>query len=364
MIRTYLIPLLAVAGLIFAVVTVVKGSRPPAAQPPVIEPPTAPFAAFVAGSGLIEPSSQNVAIGSPVGALVARVAVGVGADVKQGDVLFELDAREVRSTLESRRAALGTAEKSLARLRAGTRAELLPPARAKVAEAQADLADMQSQLERWKQVSDPRAVSADDLSRKTFAVETARARLESARAQLALLEAGTWTPDIEVAGAQVEEARAQVAAAETELDRRVVRAPMDGRVLQVNVRAGEFASAGPLATPLMLLGTVTPMHVRVDVDENEAWRARAGAKAVAYARGNKDISTPLEFVRFEPYVVPKKSLTGDSTERVDTRVLQVIYRFDPAGLPVYVGQQVDVFIEADAAKAATPAPTVGKERPQ
>ena len=51
-------------------------------------------------------------------------------------------------------------------------------------------------------------------------------------------------------------------------------------------------------------------------------------------------------MRFEPYVVPKLSLTGDSAERVDTRVLQVIYSFDRGELPIYVGQQMDIYIEA------------------
>jgi hypothetical protein len=67
--------------------------------------------------------------------------------------------------------------------------------------------------------------------------------------------------------------------------------------------------------------------------------------AIGYLRGNKNIKTPLTFVRFEPYVVPKKSLTGDSTERVDTRVLQVIFRFERGDLPFYIGQQMDVFID-------------------
>ena len=88
-----------------------------------------------------------------------------------------------------------------------------------------------------------------------------------------------------------------------------------------------------------------PLHVRVDVDENDAWRVRTGAPAVGFLRGNKEISTPLNFVRFEPYVVPKKSLTGDTTERVDTRVLQVIFSFTRGDLPIYVGQQMDVFID-------------------
>ena len=99
-------------------------------------------------------------------------------------------------------------------------------------------------------------------------------------------------------------------------------------------------------SPLILLGSVTPLNVRVDVDENDAWRVHAGAPAVGYLRGNTKVRAPLTFVRFEPYVVPKKSLTGDSTELVDTCVLQVIFSFTRGDLPIFVGQQMDVFIDA------------------
>ena len=68
--------------------------------------------------------------------------------------------------------------------------------------------------------------------------------------------------------------------------------------------------------------------------------------AIGFLRGNNQIKTPLHFVCFEPYVVPKVSLTGDSTERVDTRVLQVIYSFERGNLPIYIGQQMDVYIDA------------------
>ena len=109
-----------------------------------------------------------------------------------------------------------------------------------------------------------------------------------------------------------------------------------------------------LATPLIMFGNVDMLHLRVDVDENDAWRIKTGAAAMASLRGSKDISTALKFVRFEPYVVPKMSLTGDSTERVDTRVLQVIYSFDRADRPIFVGQQMDVFIDAPEHKVAPP----------
>ena len=133
---------------------------------------------------------------------------------------------------------------------------------------------------------------------------------------------------------------------ETTLSRLIVRAPVAGEILQVNIRPGEFAQAGALTTPLLVLGNLDQLHVRVDIDENDAWRFNKTSKAVAFLRGNRRFKADLELAYVEPFVVPKKSLTGDSNERVDTRVLQALYRFDRKQLPVYVGQQMDVFIEA------------------
>lgn len=352
MIRTFLIPLLAIAGVLLAVMTVVKGSMPQPVPPPIAEPPKAPYSAFVAGSGLVEASTQNIAIGTPIGGVVSAVAVKVGDVVAPGAPLFTIDDRAQRAALASAEANLATAQAQLARLERGTRPELLPPARARLAEAEAQLANLKDQLKKWEAVPDARAISEDDLSQRRFAVRTAETRVEQMRSEVALLEAGAWDADIAVAKAQLRGAAAQADAARVELERLTIRAPSAVKVLQVNVRAGEFAAAGPLAVPLMVVGSVTPLHVRVDVDEHDAWRVQGGAEATAFVRGNKDISAKLSFVRFEPLVVPKRSLTGDSTERVDTRVLQVIYSFDPAGKAIYVGQQVDVYIQEPARKPA------------
>jgi hypothetical protein len=89
------------------------------------------------------------------------------------------------------------------------------------------------------------------------------------------------------------------------------------------------------------------VHVRIDVDERDISRFRPGAAATAFPRGDSSRQLRLRFVRVEPLVVPKKSLTGDNTERVDTRVLQVIYAIEPRSAPVYVGQQLDVFIRSE-----------------
>jgi multidrug resistance efflux pump len=125
-----------------------------------------------------------------------------------------------------------------------------------------------------------------------------------------------------------------------------VNASIDGEILQCKVRPGEYAQSGPLQQPLILMGDTSHLNVRVDIDEQDGWRVRNGAIAVASPRGQGAQRYSLHFERFEPYVIPKKNLTNDATERVDTRVLQAIFALD-AGTPVRAGQQMDVFIRAD-----------------
>jgi HlyD family secretion protein len=308
MLPKYTLPVLAVAGFLFGVYSVVSGNQPEPMAPAVVEPAQAPFRSFIAGAGIIEAKSRNIAIGTPLPGIVKTLAVRVGDKVRAGVVLFTLDDREALAELAVRRA-------DLARAKAG------------VAEAEASLTDARTLLRLAEAVTDRRAISTEELDRRRNAVLIAQARRDSAAAQVA-------------------QAEAQLGAAQTTLDRLTVKAPVEGEVLQVNLRPGEFAQAGPLGTPLLVMGNLDQLHVRVDIDENDAWRYRPDGKAVAYLRGNRQFSAPLTLAYVEPYVVPKRSLTGDSTERVDTRVLQALYSFDRNQLPAYVGQQLDVFIEA------------------
>ena len=195
-----------------------------------------------------------------------------------------------------------------------------------------------------------------DADKANANVAAAKAALASAEQQNNVLLA--QRKDAE---AKLDQAKAVLDGARVDLDKSVTKAPIDGAILKVNVRLGEYAPAGVLSNPLMTMGSIDPLHVRVDVDEAEAWRVRPDSPAIARLRGNSGIVGRLSFVRFEPYVLPKRSLTDDTTERVDTRVLQVIYAFNPSEFPVFVGQQVDVFIRApkraDAMQNPTAAPT-------
>jgi len=341
-----ILPVISLGMFIFAVASVV-GSKPSISLlPPPEAPASSSFAHTVAAVGLVEASTENIAIGAPVPGLVTAVHVAAGSRVRAGERLFSLDDRDLQAELVVATKSLELSMDRLARLEALPRPEDVPPAEARVREAESALNDAKVQLALMESVTDKRAIREEELSRRRFAVQAAKARLEEAQARLALLKAGSWRHDLGVARAEVGMAEAQVSRIKTDIERLTVRAPVSGIILQSNVRVGEYAQTGPLGRPLMLVGSVGSLHVRVDVDENDAWRVRAGAPAEASVRGNASLRGPLRFVRFEPYVIPKESLSGSGTERVDTRVLQVIYRLEPDALPVYVGQQVDVFIEA------------------
>jgi len=353
MIRKFILPLLAIVGVLFAIWTVINGAKAIPPAPPVAEPAHAQFSSYVAGAGIVEPATENIGIAPAVQGVVTQVFVMPGAEVNAGDPLFKIDDRDLQADLLNKKAALKSAEEKLTRLQNLPRPEDIPRAEASVKAAEAQLADAESQYKLASEMADVRAMSREEITRRRYAMETDQAKLAEAKADLALLKAGSWKPDIDIARADIAMAQAAVNSVQTEIERRMTRSPIRGQVLQVKVRAGEYATAGALAQPLILLGRVEPLHVRVDVDENDAWRIRPDAEAEAFVRGNRDIHTALKFVRVEPYVIPKRSLTGDSTERVDTRVLQVLYSFDRGNLPVYVGQQMDVFIQAPPVHATT-----------
>jgi HlyD family secretion protein len=344
--KSYLLPFIAAVSLLFATGwtlaerPVRKPSQPPAA------PPETTSAQTVAAEGLVEPGTENIDLSCAVSGLVTALYVQAGDRVRAGQKLFSIDDRDLAADLASKRAALDNARAQLAKLEAEPRPEELPPAEAKVAEAKAQLADAEVQVRLIESVADARAVKKEDVLRRRLAYQAAQARLEQAEKDLALLKAGTWGPDLAIARTQVEQAEAAVRQDEVRLERLTMRAPMDGVILQNKVRLGQYAQCGPLADPLMVFGGSRELHVRADVDAEDAWRVKAGASAVAHVRGDSKDTYALEFVRFEPYVIPKQSLTGSATERVDTRVLQVIYRFRDRTEHVFDGQQMDVFINA------------------
>ncbi|MFN3945160.1 MAG: efflux RND transporter periplasmic adaptor subunit [Allosphingosinicella sp.] len=308
------LPVLALVALGLAIFFVATTQPNRAASDPAIKPPTAPAdgaGPTVAGAGLVEPSSELIEVGAQRPGVVTRIAVNPGDRVGAGQLLFTVDDRDARARLGEARAAVRLA-------------------RERVDAARVDLQAAERLLRLYTSVEDPRAVAEQQVIDRRAARDQAAARLEVARAELA-------------------QAEAQAASAATAAALHEVRAPRAAEVLQIRTREGQYATAGPAPgnnDPLMILGETRPLHVRIDIDESEIGRAELGAPAIVSPRGNAGLRVRAAFVRTEPLVVPKRSLTNQSAERVDVRVLQLVYALPVEAEGFFVGQQVDAFLPA------------------
>jgi RND family efflux transporter MFP subunit len=291
--RSIVLPVLAVAGLVATVAAVKKMEFRTLDVPIPVSPAPSPFESRIAATGLVEPLGGVIYVDAADAGVVGRVLVAEGDRVKAGDTLWELDHARAEAEYGLARAELSVAEAQFVDEQARLKALM-----------ESGAADIVPQVERV-------------------------AREQSAK----------------VAGARVQRAAAQVDAALAQLHRETVRSPIDGTVLFVDVRTGEYAPPGGRR---MAIGSIDPMQVRVDIDEVEFARFAQGGKAQASLRGVPGSSLPLRFLRVVPLVQPKRTLTGEAAERIDTRVVQVIYELGKGTHTVQPGQVVDVYIEVPA----------------
>jgi HlyD family secretion protein len=345
--RSLMLPMLAVGALAYMTWHVSTSSKASPQIEPIAAPPRASYDGVVAGVGLIEPRSENIQVAAVVPGTVAEVAVKVGDKVSAGDLLFRLDDRERQAEHSVAQSQLVEAQSMLSRLKSMPRAEDVPPSEARVHKFEADLALRDDQLRRTRELVAQKALTEQELVEREQAYNAARAELVQAKTEDVRLKAGAWEADLAVARAQVDRSKALVEQSRVELDRLAVRSPIRGTVLKVDVRPGEYVGTPP-GKPLVILGDVDELHVRVDIDEQDLTRLQRGMAGQAFVRGDAERGMDLRFVRIEPFAEPKRSLTGAGNERIDTRVLQVIYAIESAPREVFVGQQVDVFLNADA----------------
>lgn len=307
---------LATLGIFGGISMFIKDHKPIPSSFPITNPAIPPFENFISGAGIIEACSKNISIGTQVPGVIEKVAIKVGEHVKKGQTLFTIDSRQAVANLETSKAQLLVQEANLL-------------------QAKASLKNAQDQWNLITRLKDKRALSEQEQITLQNNLLLAQASFKSAKKN-------------------VDAAHATVNAAKISLDFYTVKAPLDLTILQVNTLPGAYADAtGTASTPLILAGETKRYCVRVSIDENDAWRFQPKTPSTAFLRGNAQYKTSLSFEYVEPFIIPKATLTGDSTELVDTRVLQVVYSFDPIEMPSYIGQEVDVYIKAEEVPEST-----------
>jgi HlyD family secretion protein len=358
--KNRLIFVVAGSGVLVGLLSAYIYGRETPPQPPAFEPAANPYARGIYAQGIIESdqdSGENINLYPEVAGVVTRVLVVEGQQVSQGQPLFALDDTVQRATAEQQRAQAEAALALLQELKAQPRPESLAVASSQVDLAAAQLKTAQDSYDKQNASYqlNARSVSKDALDTARNNAEAARTGLEVARRQYQLVHAGAWSYDIRNQESQYQASSKAYAAAQALLDKYTVRAPADGVVLSIAAAVGGYISPaqGTYETytqgqaPAVVMGQARDaLQVRCYVDEILVQRmpAAAAIKAQMSVRGT-DVRVPLQFVRIQPYVSPKIELSNQRTERVDVRVLPVIFRFTrPKGVELYPGQQVDVYV--------------------
>lgn len=309
--------------------------------------PIPPFQSYISGTGIVEASSDNISITTPINRIINKVFVSVGSKVHKGDVLFTLEDDDLKADLKLRQIAYEIALAKEQKLKSLPRPEDVSALQAALKNAQIELNQATNQYEMVQSLRDTRALSQQEINRRRYTYEQALAHWQEADANLNKVKAGTWGPDLAIAKLESEEVKTNLERLQADIQRTIIRSPIEGKVLQVRIHEGESPSLMSMQGPLMIIGNTDQMFLKVSINQFDAPYFRANAAAVAFLRGNAREEFPLEFIRLEPFLVNKQNLTNEITEKVDTRVLQVIYRIKNIDQYFFVGQQMDVFIEAE-----------------
>lgn len=343
------------AGCVVAYVSAL--TQPP--LPPAFSPPTNPYPSGIYSEGMVESdqtSGENINVYPEVSGTVKQIPVAEGQEVKKGRVLLVLDDSIQRATVEQLQSQAQAAFTLWNELKAEPRKETLAVNEAQVVAAQAALKTAQDELDKQESAYDvnPKSISKDALDTAANAVLTAKANLEVARKQRDLTKAGAWVYDIDNQEKTYNALYKSYLSAGALLAKYTLRAPKDGVVLAINPTVGSYVSGqGAYDTytqgmdPVLVLGSPhSYLNVRCYVDEILVPRLPVPGKMKAQmsVRGSA-VKIPLQYVRTQPIVSPKIELSDQRLERVDVRVLPIIFRIEkPKDVNLYPGLLVDVYI--------------------
>jgi len=350
---------LAFLGVFTGLLTAYVLSQHDKPQPPLFSPISSPFENAIYANGIVESvqgGGSNINIYPDVSGTITHVYVQEGQKVASGTVLLTIDDTLQQATVGQIKLQAQAAEATFNELKAQPRKEVLSVAQAQVELARANLMIARNQYDKRRAAFNlnPKAISKDILDSSQDAVSQAQAALDLARKQLDLTQAGAWSYDILNQQKQFESLEKSLQASQALLAKYTIKAQSDGIVLAVNAAPGSYVSPlgifnsyTQMATPIVVMGALQEvLAVRCYVDEILVSRLPPPdqMQAMLMIRGT-DIKIPLEFDRIQPYVSPKIALSDQRQERVDLRVLPIIFKFKMEKIAnIYPGQLVDVFI--------------------
>lgn len=297
----------------------------------------------VAGNGIVEPADREVKVAGQVPGRIARVLVREGDVVDAGTALAELESANERAAVAAGEGDLEAAKADLLRTARGLRREDVDAvvADAEGARARANLS--RDALERTEKLAQGGAATPDELDRARRQADADARALESQDAKKKAALAGSRSEDVASARAKMLGAAARRDEATAQLERLTIRAPAAGEILQLKFRAGEYYQPG--GDPLAVMGDTRVLRVRMDVDERDIARVQLGATAFATSAAFGERRFAGRVVEIGKRMGRKNVRTDDPIERIDTKILEVVFQLDGTADALVPGLRVTGYIE-------------------
>ena len=311
-------------------------------EQPVVHSVAQPAARVVA-PGLVEPISEEIEIASDVIGRLKSVPVQEGDAITCGQVLAEVENADLKATLAVADATVERQQALLDKLENGARPEERQQAAAELEEASAREDQARPDLARKAPLAAVGVESRSKLDEASAEAAAAAARRLALTAQQALVDGAPRPEDIRVAEAELAQARAKAAEIRAQIDKTIIRSPIDGVVLSRQRKTGEAVANLP-PTVIMHIGDISRLRVRADVDETDIARVAVGQRVWVRADAFGERRFGGTIVRLGVSLGRKNFRTDRPTEKVDTKILETLIDLDPdARLPV--GLRVDVLDE-------------------
>ncbi|HEX6317254.1 MAG TPA: HlyD family efflux transporter periplasmic adaptor subunit, partial [Burkholderiales bacterium] len=228
-----------------------------------------PMAAVVAASGTLN-AVTTVQVGSQISGQVKEIHADFNTPVKKGQVIARIDPATYELRVNQARADLDAAESAVAVARSGLSAQEAELGRVKI-----ELLDAGRDFERKKMLVDKKFISPAELDKARTVLDTTREQLKAVQAQIKVNEA-----QVRTALAAVKQRESLLRQAQVDLERTIIRAPVDGTVILRNVDAGQTVAASLQAPVLFTIAQdLRDMQVEAAIDEADVGRLRAGMPA-------------------------------------------------------------------------------------
>jgi len=230
-------------------------------------------------------AAHTIELASKVVGKVAWIGVDKGDKVKRGQVLVRLEDDEYRAQVEQAKGQLANLEAKLAEQLNGSRPEEIAKAKADVEQARADLTDAKVTLDRTRELVKEGVLSKQTLDDAQSKYDGQMARVDSLQKAYDLVKIGTRKEEIDATRGQIEQTKGQLAYAQTFEDNTVIRAPVDGTILDRNVEQGEFVTTGFVGDKgakgyVVSMANLHDLKVELDINQNDFAKLHMGQKGI------------------------------------------------------------------------------------